>query len=182
MVSLPTWHAGGPSNFTVVGSTVAPGLQGRQEPIPRKISRVYAVLYQKSFAKSALLSQAQVMVQPLAIVLNDRVVVGAQLEQRLEALDYRVKVTDNPAALSALAQEHKPLVVLMDLSKDEHLRAATLLLQQPDTRHVPVLGFAPEIRPELQSRANSAGIVLVVTDSAVLQHLKPLLDQALQVE
>ena len=40
------------------------------------------------------------MVQPLAIILNDRVVVGAQLEQKLEELDYRVKVSDNPDGLT----------------------------------------------------------------------------------
>jgi CheY-like chemotaxis protein len=137
---------------------------------------------QKTFAKPAPLFQSPGMVQPLAIVLNDRVVIGAQLEQKLEALDYRVKVSDNPAALAVLAQEHKPLVVLMDVSKGEHLEAASALFQHPDTRHVPVLGFAPEISADLESRAKSAGIGQVVTDSAVLQHLKPLLDQALQVE
>ena len=64
------------------------------------------------------------MVQPLAIVLNDRLVVGAQLEQKLEGLDYRVRVTDNPGGLEQLALESKPLVVLVDLAKDSHLDAA----------------------------------------------------------
>ncbi|MCU0770553.1 MAG: hypothetical protein MUE94_02120 [Verrucomicrobia bacterium] len=122
------------------------------------------------------------MVQPLAIVLNDRGVMGAQLEQKLEALDYRVQASDNPDALAALARDHKPLVVLLDVSKERNLEAASGLLRQPDTGHLPVLGFAPEVGPELASRAREAGIALVVTDSAVLQHLKPLLDQALQVE
>jgi hypothetical protein len=45
-----------------------------------------------------------------------------------------------------------------------------------------VVGYAPDVRPELQSRANNNGISLVVTDSAILQHLKQLLDQALHVE
>jgi len=137
---------------------------------------------QKSFAKWAALSQSQPMVQPLAIVLNDRVVVGAQLEQKLEALDYRVRVTDDPDGLVALAGEQKPLVVLVDLAKEAHLEAASRLLGDPQTRHVPLVGYAPDVRPELQTRANAAGIALIVTDSAILQHLKPLLDQALQVE
>lgn len=122
------------------------------------------------------------MVQPLAIVLNDRVVVGAQLEQKLEGLDYRVKVSDDPGGLSALAVELKPLVVLVDLAKGANLEAASRLLKQPDTRHVPVIGYAPDVRAELQSQANQAGISIVVTDSAILQHLKQLLDQALQIE
>jgi CheY-like chemotaxis protein len=122
------------------------------------------------------------MVQPLAIVLNDRLVVGAQLEQKLEGLDYRVRVTDNPDGLEQLALESKPLVVLVDLAKDSHLDAAGSLLRNPDTRHVPLIGYAADIRADLQSRANNAGIAIVVTDNAILQHLKPLLDQALHVD
>lgn len=122
------------------------------------------------------------MVQPLAIILNDRVVVGAQLEQKLEGLDYRVKLADNPDGLAALAIEHKPLVVLIDLAKPENIAAASTLLEHPETRHVPLMGYASDVRPELQSQANNAGIALVVTDSAILQHLKQLLDQALHVE
>ena len=122
------------------------------------------------------------MVQPLAIILNDRVVVGAQLEQKLEELDYRVKVSDNPDGLTALALELKPLVVMVDLAKAEHIAAADALSRHPDTRHVPMVGYASDVRPDLQSKANNAGITLVVPDSAILQHLKQLLDQALRVD
>lgn len=122
------------------------------------------------------------MVQPVAMVLQDRVVVGAQLEQKLEALDYRVRVSDNPDGLEALALEHKPLVVLIDLAKEGNLDAASALSGNADTRHIPLVGYAHDVRPELQARANNAGIALVVTDSAILQHLKPLLDQALHVD
>ena len=122
------------------------------------------------------------MVQPLAIVLNDRLVVGAQLEQKLEALDYRVKVTDDSSGLEALSLELKPLVVLVDLAKESHIEAAAALLKNPQTRHVPVVGYAADVRSDLQSRANNAGIAIVVNDNAVLQHLKQLLDQALHVE
>jgi PleD family two-component response regulator len=122
------------------------------------------------------------MVQPLAIILNDRVVVGAQLEEKLEALDYRVKVTDDRAGLASLALELKPLVVLVDLAKAENLEAAAALMGHPETRHVPMLGYAPDVQPGLQTRANQVGVSLVITDSAVLQHLKQLLDQALRVD
>jgi CheY-like chemotaxis protein len=122
------------------------------------------------------------MVQPLAIILNDRVVVGAQLEQKLEALDYRVKTSDDPGGLGSLALELKPLVVLVDLAKAENLEAAAALKRHPETRHVPVVGYAPDVQPELQASADQAGLSLVLTDSAVLQHLKQLLEQALQVD
>lgn len=122
------------------------------------------------------------MVQPLAIVLNDRLVVGAQLEQKLEGLDYRVKVTDDAGSLQALAVDLKPLVVLVDLAKDSHIEAASALLANAQTRHVPLIGYAADVRSDLQSRANNAGIAIVVNDNAVLQHLKQLLDQALRVE
>ena len=122
------------------------------------------------------------MVQPVAIVLSDRVVIAAQLEQKLEELDYRVSISDNPGALETLVLEHKPLVLLMDLAKDANLDAAALLAAKPDTRHVPLVGYAREISADLQARADTAGISIVVTDSAILQHLKPLLNQALHVE
>jgi CheY-like chemotaxis protein len=153
----------------------------RQELIPEE-SASRGGFCQKSFAKRTLLSQSHPMVQPVAIVLSDRVVIGAQLEQKLEALDYRVKVSDNPEGVESMALEHKPLVVLIDLAKDANLEAASVLSAKPETRHVPLVGYAHEIRPELQTRANNAGISIVVTDSAILQHLKPLLCRALQVE
>lgn len=122
------------------------------------------------------------MVQPLAIVLSDRVVVSAQLEQKLEGLDYRVQMAESPAVLPALAAEHKPLVVFADLVKEEALAAIRKLSQNPETAHVPVMGFAPKASDELQSRANASGVKMLVTDSAVLHHLKQLLDQALRVD
>jgi len=119
------------------------------------------------------------MLQPMALLVNERVVVGAQLEQKLEALDYRVMVTDDGGVLPALASEHKPLVVLVDLAAKGALEAVAALIKQEDTRHVPILGFITDVRPELQSQATAAGVSLVATDAAVLQHLKPLLDQVL---
>ena len=119
------------------------------------------------------------MLQPMALLVNSRVVVGAQLEQKLEALDYRVKVTDDTGSLPALAAEHKPLVVLADLAAKGVLESVAALIRQPETRHIPVIGFAVDVRPELQSQSTDAGVSLVVTDAAVLQHLKPLLDQVL---
>jgi CheY-like chemotaxis protein len=119
------------------------------------------------------------MLQPMALLVNSRVVVGAQLEQKLEALDYRVKVTDDVGALPALAAEHKPLVVLADLEARGALESVAALIRQPATSHIPVLGYAADVRPELQSQSTSAGVSLVATDAAVLQHLKPLLDQLL---
>ena len=122
------------------------------------------------------------MVQPLAIILNDRVVVGAQLEQKLEGLDYRVMITDNPDGLAALCVEHKPLVVLLDLAEPRFLEVVVSLRAVEETRHVPVIGYATEATDEFQAKATGAGVSLVATDSAVLQHLKQLLDQALRVD
>jgi CheY-like chemotaxis protein len=119
------------------------------------------------------------MLQPIALLVNSRVVVGAQLEQKLEALDYRVRVTDDASSLPVLAAEHKPLVVLVDLAAKGALESVATLIRQAETRHIPVIGYAADVRPELQSQATAAGVSLVVTDAAVLQHLKPLLDQVL---
>jgi len=137
---------------------------------------------EKSFAKRLWLFHSRRMVQPVAIVLHDRVVVSAQLEQKLEQLDYRVTLSGDPAGLVALARELKPLVVLVDVARSERIEVARQLGQDEQTRHIPVVGYAAEVDEVLQTRAGEVGLALMVSDSAILQHLKPLLDRALYIE
>ena len=50
------------------------------------------------------------------------------------------------------------------------------------TQHVPVIAFGDENDPELQKAALEAGVTLIVSESALLNHLPQCLEQALSVE
>jgi CheY-like chemotaxis protein len=125
------------------------------------------------------------MIQPLALVLYEKLLPGSQLVNRLQDLSYRVQTINDSAILVECAEEAKPLIVLADLdssSRNDVLSAITRLRQNSATRHLPVIGCSHESSAELQTAAQAAGVTLFVTDSAVLSYLPQLLDQALQVE
>ena len=103
---------------------------------------------------------------------------------RLQDLKYRVRaVTDPESALSSVREE-KPLLMLVDLSSTRQSIAGLIgqLRENPETKHIPVIAFAPDDAVELQESARQAGATLVASDTAILTHLAQFLDQALQVE
>jgi len=124
------------------------------------------------------------MTQPLALVLYERLLPGTQLVNRLQDLNYRVQAMADPDMLLAQARREKPMLVLADLAstRENVCGAVAQLKQNPDTRHIPVIAFAPDDTAGLQAAARAAGAVLVVTEAAILNHLPQLLQQALQVE
>ena len=124
------------------------------------------------------------MTQPLALVLYEKLLPGSQIVNRLQDLNYRAQAVGDPSLLVESAEQAKPLLVLADLQsgRDDVLRALTRLKQNPATKHLPVIAFAAEDTPDLRASAVSAGVTLLVSDVAVLNHLPQLLDQALQVE
>jgi len=124
------------------------------------------------------------MTQPLALVLYEKLLPGSQLVNRLQDLNYRVQTLADASMLTECAEQVKPLLVLADLesSKNNVCDAVKKLKQNPSTQHLPVIGIASEKAAELQSDAITAGVTLVVSDVAILNHLPQFLDQALQVE
>jgi CheY-like chemotaxis protein len=124
------------------------------------------------------------MTQPLALVLYQRLLPGSQLVNRLQDLKYRTQTLAEAAALGACTEEHKPMLVLADLdsARNDVCPAIAALRQNPATQHLPVIAFSAQNTPELQTAAQAAGVTLLVSDSAVLNHLEECLQQALQVE
>jgi PleD family two-component response regulator len=124
------------------------------------------------------------MIKPLALVFYEKLLPGSQVVNRLQDIGYRVEVLADPAALLKSAQESKPMLVLADLNcrKTDICGALARLRQNQATRHLPVIGFGGDDQRDLQSAALAAGVTLVVSDAAILQHLAQCLDQALQVE
>ena len=124
------------------------------------------------------------MTQPLALVLYEKLLPGSQIVNRLQDLNYRVQAIAEANRLVECAEQAKPLLVLADLEsrRDDVCAALARLKQNTATAHLPVVVFSREAATELQAAAQAAGATLVVGETAILNHLPQILDQALQVD
>lgn len=124
------------------------------------------------------------MTQPLALVLYEKLLPGSQLVNRLQDLNYRVQAIADAERLVECAEQAKPMLVLADLESTRNNVCAALarLKQNAATKHLPVIGISGEDAGELQAAAQAAGVTLIVSEAAILNHLPQCLDQALQVE
>jgi CheY-like chemotaxis protein len=124
------------------------------------------------------------MTQPLALVVYEKLLPGSQLVNRLQDLKYRVQTLTDAESLVACAGQDKPMLVVVDLisARNNVIEVIGRLKQAPDTRHIPVIGYAPDDAAELHQAARQAGATLVVSETAIVNHLPQFLDQALQVE
>ena len=124
------------------------------------------------------------MTQPLALLLYEKLLPGSQLVNRLQDLHYRVEALSDADRLVECAEQSRPMLVLADLecAKDNVCAAIARLKQNEATRHLPVIVFSAESVEPRQEAARAAGATLVVTATAILNHLPQLLGQALQVE
>jgi CheY-like chemotaxis protein len=124
------------------------------------------------------------MTQPLALVLYEKILPGSQLVNRLQDLKYRVQTVSDASLLVECAEQAKPLLVLVDLesTRNNVTPAIAQLRQHSATKHLPVIAFGADKKPELQAAAKAAGVTLVVAETAILGHLPQFLEQALVVE
>jgi len=136
------------------------------------------------FAIWRLLLQGGGMIQPLALVLYEKLLPGSQVVNRLQDLNYRVQTIADASKLVEQAEETRPMLVLADLdsSRNDVCAAIGRLKQNSATKHLPVIGITGESAAGLQAAAQAAGITLVVSEAAILNHLPQFLDQALQIE
>ena len=124
------------------------------------------------------------MTKPLAFVLYEAILPGSQIVNRLQDMGYRVQTVSDPRSLTALAALERPMIVLADLhsSSANVPEAIRDLRANPETSHIPVLGFVAPEHQELQEAAASAGATLVAGSTEILDQLPELLDQALVVD
>jgi CheY-like chemotaxis protein len=124
------------------------------------------------------------MTQPLALVFYEKLMPGSQLVNRLQDLNYRVQAVNDLSSFQRCAQSEGPMLVFVDLESKESdvCQAIAALKADAATQHVPVVAFASERAMELQAAAQKAGAKLVVSETALLDHLPELLNQVLQVE
>ena len=119
------------------------------------------------------------MTQPLALLLYEKLLPGSQLVNRLQDLGWRVQVIHDGSTLERAAEEHKPVLVFVDLHGTKHpvCNAVHHVRKNEATAHLPIIAFTND--PAMNQTAADAGANLVVSDTAVLQHLEQFIDQAL---
>ncbi len=109
---------------------------------------------------------------------------GAQIALRLKDLGYRVQTIPEAIDLMSAASGTGPLVVFVDLAVHQTAvnQAILGMRANPATQHLPLIAFCGAGQERLQCAARAAGATLVVSETALLQQLKPLLDQALAMD
>lgn len=124
------------------------------------------------------------MTQPLALVFYEKLMPGSQLVNRLQDMNYRIQAMNDLTSFLRCARTDGPMVVFVDLESKtgDVCQVIAALKSDASTQHVPVVAFATEQAAELQAAAQKAGAKLVVSETALLDHLPELLNQALQVE
>jgi len=122
--------------------------------------------------------------EPLALLMYQKLLPGSQLVNRLQDLKYRVQTIGTPADLAQSALAFKPMVVLVDLGSfnPELLREVHRLRELEGTQHLPVIGFGTPSGVQAETAALEAGVTLVVSESAILSHLSQCLAQALELD
>lgn len=124
------------------------------------------------------------MTQPLALVLFERLLPGSQLVNRLQDLNYRVQTVSDPKQLVSSAEQHKPMLVIVDLEsgRSDMCQAMSALHQNPPTAHLPIIAVAGDATADLQSTARASGATFLASEAALLSHLPQFLEQALRVD
>jgi CheY-like chemotaxis protein len=119
------------------------------------------------------------MTQPLALLLYEKLLPGTQLVNRLQDLGWRVQTLHDSAALTRTAEQQKPVLVLADIASSGNPvgNGISELRKNQTTAHIPVIAFGAD--ESLHAATANAGATLVVSDAAVLQHLRQFIDQAL---
>lgn len=122
--------------------------------------------------------------QPLALLLYERLLPGSQLLHRLQDLGYRVASVPGPEALIDTCLREKPIVLLADIIErtDAMCAALTRLRETPETSHIPVIAIFSSSSPQMEEVARQTGAKLAVQDTAILAHLPQFMESALSLE
>ena len=124
------------------------------------------------------------MTKPLALVFYEHLLPGSKVVNKLADLGYRVKVVQVASTVIETVRLEKPIVVVADLllRHGDLCGVISELKRNPDTEHVPVLGFTNLKNQKLVDAAVNAGAKLVAADSGIIDQLPQLLDHVLAVE
>jgi CheY-like chemotaxis protein len=124
------------------------------------------------------------MTKPLAVIFFENLVIGTQLVNRLANTGYRVSQVTAAAAVVSQVEKEMPLVLFIDAEAKgaDMCDTITRIRKTPATAHIPIIAVAGGKNTSLQTRARAAGAALVASDTAFLDQLPALLDQALALD
>jgi CheY-like chemotaxis protein len=121
--------------------------------------------------------------QPLALVFYERLMPGSQLVNRLQDLNYRVLPVNSLDRFTAIVQRESPLLLFIDLAMAGDVCGAIASLRStPATAHVAIIAFAPDNAQKLIQEAQKAGANVAVGETAVVNYLDQIVNQALEVQ
>lgn len=108
---------------------------------------------------------------------------GSQLVNRLQDLNYRVLSLNDATRLMATVQRESPLMLFIDLATPGDVCGVIATVRSTSaTAHLPIIGFAPDNAADLLPAAQAAGANIAVSETAVINHLAQLIEQALRVD
>lgn len=124
------------------------------------------------------------MMNPLALLLHEKLMPGSQLVSKFETLDFRVATIAEPAELAPTALRLMPMLVVADLTsrRGDVLSAIGEMLRQGATSHVPVIAYAAREEDKVREAAERAGVRILATDATIVQHLPQFVEAALHLE
>ena len=123
------------------------------------------------------------MTQPLALVFYEKLFPGSRLVNRLQDMNYRVQTITSPDLLHVTADREKPLLIFLDLLEDRALVYPSIREVKKDlnTQHIPVITFISANDKSVEASALTAGANLVVAETAIIDQLAQIIDQALNI-
>jgi len=123
------------------------------------------------------------MTQPLALVFYEKLFPGSRLVNRLQDMNYRVQTITSPDLLHVTAAREKPLLIFLDLLEDRALVYPSIreVKKDSNTQHIPVITFISANDKSVEASALAAGANLVVAETAIIDQLAQIIDQALNI-
>lgn len=124
------------------------------------------------------------MTKPLALAYFGNLVLGNQLENRLEQIGYRVSVAPDAILLPERAEKETPLLIIVEVTSGNSSLTNSIrsIKTLPATQHIPILAYAGSNAAQWLTAAREAGANLVASDKNILAQLPFLLDQVLQMD
>ncbi len=97
----------------------------------------------------------------------------------ISELGYRVVVARNGLEAIALAHQHRPNLILMDIQmpKMDGLTATRALKQDPATALIPVICLTAFAMDQIVARCRDAGAIMHVSKPVDFDHLAQILEQ-----
>lgn len=124
------------------------------------------------------------MTKPVALAYFGNLVLGNQLETRLESLGYHVSVAPDASLLPERAEKETPLLIIVEVPPDSAalVNSISSIRALPNTRHIPILAYAGSNATRGLAAAREAGANMVASDKNIVPQLPFLLDQVLQID